>query len=145
MMIHRSIYLTWLFLALLALAIGCAPTGDDPTEDPPQAEEHDDEAEHGDRIPNEGAVIRIVSPADGATFAAGDEVVVAIETENFPLGEGHWHIFVDGESWGMVEGGNTDEVLRGLEPGEREIEVVLSTAEHVELEEGDHITIHIGE
>lgn len=108
-------------------------------------EHNDDQAE--DRVPNEGAVIRIVSPADGATFAVGEQIVVEIEAENFELGQdnNHWHVYVDGVSWGMVVGENTDEVLSGIEPGEHEISVYLSIGTHEELEDGDSITVSVEE
>lgn len=109
-----------------------------------EGEAHEETGEH-ERLPNEGAVIRIVSPADGATFGVDEEIVVEIETENFVLGEDerHWELYVDGASWGSVEGGNQDEVVRGLEPGEHEITVYLSLGSHEQLEDGStrHITV----
>ncbi|MCI0649478.1 MAG: DUF6130 family protein, partial [Chloroflexi bacterium] len=102
---------------------------------------------HEERIPNDGAVIRIVSPADGATFAEGEEVTVEVEVEQFVLGQdgNHWHIHVDGESWSNIEGEDTSDVLRSLEPGEHEIEVILANGEHQDLEEGDTVTIVVEE
>lgn len=105
--------------------------------------DHDMEHEHGEeRIPNEGAVIRIVSPEDGATIQ-GDEVEVVIEVENFTLGDedSHWHVYVDGSEWGMITGGDTSHVLRGIEPGEHEIGVFLALGTHEELEEGDSVIV----
>lgn len=114
---------------------------------------HNDEAmdhEESDsvqRLPNDGAVIRIVSPAPGAIFTSGEDIVVEIEVENFDLTveEQHWHVYVDGLSWGMVMGANTDEVLRGVSAGEHEIQVYLSIPGHEELEEGDMIQIEVKE
>jgi hypothetical protein len=164
---HRLINLVWLLAAVLAVALlgGCTPAATDgssaPAEgaDPGATTEHDSEHdnEHDDggdheeegseagRIANEGAVVRIVSPPDGGIFDEGEEVVVQIEVENFELGEGHWHVYVDGSSWGMVTGGNTDEVLRGLAPGQHDIEVHLATGDHLELEQGDRVTIVVQE
>lgn len=112
-----------------------------------QEMEHDDDHAAAERVPNEGAVVRIVSPADGAVFESGEEIVVEIETENFDLGEedNHWHVYVDGASWGMVMGSNTDEVLRGVEPGAHALAVYLSIGTHEELEEGDTISITVEE
>jgi hypothetical protein len=112
--------------------------------DAEHAMEHD-EHDSGARIPNNGAVIRITAPEDGAVVKAGDDLVVEVETENFVLGEdgNHWHIYVDGESYGMIEGGDLDYVLRGLEPGQYEISAYLSTGTHEELEEGSSITITV--
>jgi hypothetical protein len=100
---------------------------------------------HGDRIPNNGAVVHIVAPAAGETFAQGDQIVVEIETENFVLGEdgNHWHLYVNGESWGMIMGANNTEVVRGLTPGEHEISVYLSIYTHEDLEDGDAVTVII--
>jgi hypothetical protein len=117
--------------------------GNDNMEDSEHGEhEHDD----GERIPNpDGAAISILSPADGATFADGDEVIVEVQVENFALGENdnHWHVYVDGTSWGMVMGGNTSESLRGLELGEHQIEVYIAGGDHIEFEDGSsiHITV----
>lgn len=111
-----------------------------------EGEEHEHEEgedhEQADRLPNDGAIVRIVSPEAGATLT-GTEVVVEIETENFALGEDgrHWHVYVDGESMGMVGGGATDYALRGLVPGEHEISVYLGLGTHEELEEGATVTI----
>jgi hypothetical protein len=101
--------------------------------------------EEKNRVPNEAASIHVLSPNEGATFSEGDEVRVEVEVDQFALGEdgNHWHVYVDGVSWGMVTGGRTNEVLRGLEPGEREIEVYLAGGDHIELEEGDSINISI--
>ena len=103
--------------------------------------------DHGDRIPNDGAAVRITAPAGGETFARGDQVIVEIETENFALGEdgNHWHVYVNDENWGMVMGANYSEVLRGLTPGEHEISVYLSIDTHEELEEGAAVTIIVTE
>jgi hypothetical protein len=146
----------FLVLALTAVAACTASSSTEESSEPgtvqEEATEHieeGDEHEHEEdtvRVPNEGAVIRIVSPADGATFTTADDIVVEVETENFTLGEGnHWELYVDDSRWSSVEGGATSEVIRGLEPGEHTIAVYLATGEHEELEEGATITITVEE
>lgn len=147
----------WIFLVGLFLLAGCGTQEDvdEPAMDTMDGEmEHEetddehDEADHAlNRIPNQdGATVSIISPADGDTFPAGDQVIVEIELQNFELGEGnHWHIYVDGTSWGMVMGENTDQPLTGMKPGEHEIAVFLSIDTHEEYEDGDQITITVEE
>lgn len=108
--------------------------------------DHEMDHEHSDeKLPNDGASIEITSPAGGDTFAEGDEITVDVTIDSFELDSdgSHWHVYVDGESWGMVTGGRTSEVLRGVEAGEHEISVFMATGEHIELEEGDSITITV--
>lgn len=134
-----------LLLTLLAawLFVACSPASETAVDH--QDATHTERDGHGDRIPNNGAVVRIISPTAGETFAYGDQVVVEIETENFPLGEdgNHWHLYVNGDSWGMVMGANNSDVLRGLAPGEHEISVYLSIATHEDLAEGDAVMITV--
>lgn len=156
-----------LLLLLMLFSAACSRSGDESTTNAQGAAaetDHDDgqamddhDAEHEDahdesephlRIPNEnGAGIHIISPADGDVFAHGDQIIVEVETENFDLSqEGyHWHVYVDGKSWGMVMGGNTDQPLTGVEPGEHEIAVYLSIPTHEEYEEGDTIQVTVEE
>ncbi|GIK55162.1 MAG: hypothetical protein BroJett015_08250 [Chloroflexota bacterium] len=162
--------LTWLLIlsAVLLLVAGCSASGsqdsaaeatqsDDSHDDSDHShdasdhshdeEAHDDSEPHA-RIPNEnGAAIRIVSPADGDTFHHGDQIVVEVQTENFDLTqEGyHWHVYVDGSSWGMIMGGSASHVLSGVEPGEHEISAYLSIPTHEEYEDGDAVTITVEE
>lgn len=155
--VFSKLIFSLLLILVLAFMAACTatPASDGSESDVDQeGVEHNEDAGHDEggshveeRIPNDGAVIRIVSPADGATFAQGDEVVVEVETDNFVLGEegNHWEVYVNDTSWGSVEGGNTDEVLRGLEPGEHEISVFLSLGSHEQLQEGDRITITVEE
>jgi ABC-type Fe3+-hydroxamate transport system substrate-binding protein len=107
--------------------------------------EHEMEHEHDEeRIANpDGAAITILTPEDGATFKTGDEVIVEVQVDNFALGENdnHWHVYVDGTSWGMVMGGNTSQSLQGIEAGEHEIATYLAGGDHIEFEDGS--TIHI--
>ncbi|HSH01164.1 MAG TPA: hypothetical protein VLL52_01510 [Anaerolineae bacterium] len=104
------------------------------------------EMEEEETVPNEGAVIEIVSPAEGETFTVDDQIKVEVET-NYAIGEEgkHWHIYLDGSSWGMIMGNNKNSVLRGLEPGEHEIMVKLANGEHINLEEGDMVKIMVTE
>lgn len=129
---------------LLAFAVACSDAAND-NHDPDQAPAAADEAGHGDRIPNNGAAIEIVSPADGAVFNSGDSIVVEIAVTNFLLGENgnHWHILVDGASFGMITGIANDFILRGLEPGSHQIEVVLANGDHQDLQDGDIIAIEV--
>lgn len=153
--VHKSaLRLLVALLLLVSLSVLAACTATDP--EPGAANTHEGEHEegeheheegegHSERVPANGAEIMITSPEDGTTFADGEDVVVEIAVENTVLGEDgmHWHVYVDGESWGMVMGGNTSQVLRGLDPGEHEVEVVLSNAEHLDLEGGDIIHIMV--
>lgn len=109
---------------------------------------HDDEHEElesprSERLPNNGAVIRIVSPVDGTVCPAGMELEICVELEQFALGQAgcHWHISVDGEPWNMIVDDRLKDVLYGLQPGEHRIEVLLADGEHRDLEEGDAITV----
>lgn len=163
----------WLMIALLAAGIflaACSSSGgDEPaandatmedmdhsdmedmdhsdTEDMDHSDMEDMDHEHS-RIPNEGgATITITSPEDGATFSTLDQVLVEVQVENFTLGENdnHWHVYVDDVSYGMVMGGNTDQALPGLEPGEHVISVYMSLGTHEEYEDGDSVTILVEE
>ncbi len=113
-------------------------------------DDHSDHSDHSDhdhedsaRIMNEGATINIMSPATGDTFAFGEQVLIEVEVENFELGAdgNHWHVYVDGSSWGMVLGGNLDQPLVGLEPGQHMIETYLANGDHEELMQGSSIMI----
>jgi len=111
-----------------------------------KAASHDD-ASAPHRVPNKGAVIRLISPADGSVFHIGDEIRIQVETENFALGKegNHWHFYVDGKSPQMVMGGMNEAILRNLEPGTHEISAFLSRGDHADLEEGDTVTIIVAE
>ncbi|MEZ4590890.1 MAG: hypothetical protein R3D55_07065 [Chloroflexota bacterium] len=144
--------LAGLFLAACASTGDTEPAADDETMDNMDEMDHDhadhDHEDEHDRIPNEGgATITITSPAEGATFSTLDQVLVEVDVANFTLGENdnHWHVYVDGVSYGMVMGGNTDQALPGLEPGEHEISVFMSLGTHEEYEDGDSVTIVVEE
>lgn len=156
----RSLLLFGLLFAGLVLtacnsAGGTEPAADEETMENMEEMDHDEmegmddeHAEQPNRIPNEGgAAITITSPEEGATFGTLDQVLVEVEVENFVLGENgnHWHVYVDGVSFGMVMGGNTDQALPGLEPGEHEVSVFLSIETHEEYEDGDSVTIVVEE
>jgi hypothetical protein len=129
-----------LFAALLSSAPGVFAHGNSPhgAEEPEELEEASSA-----RVPNNGAVIRIVSPADGFVCPAGMEIELCVELEQFVLGHdgNHWHISVDGEPWLMIMDDSLKERLHGLEPGEHSIEVLLADGEHRDLEEGDAIRV----
>jgi hypothetical protein len=148
----RFLFVTLLLILSAAFLTACAsPATADPTEVPQDMgdmteDEHTMQHEMEDgMVPNDGAVIRIVSPADGATFAVGDDIKVEIEVENFKLNDdgSHWHIYVNGSSYSMVTGETYSWVVRGLEPGEHEIMAHLALGTHQDLEEGAmiHVTI----
>ena len=108
--------------------------------------DHEDPHDGVSRIPNQdGATISIVGPEDGSTFAHGEQIIVEVAVENFALDNdgSHWHIYIDGSSWGMVMGQNTEQALTGIEPGEHEIAAYLAIGTHEEFEDGDSIMITV--
>ena len=107
--------------------------------------DHDHEMAMDPFIPNDGATVKITTPADGATFKSSDTVLVTIETTGFTIGEdgNHWHVYLDGDAT-MVMGGNTY-VLQNLSAGQHEIQVYLSNGQHENLEQGDKVTITVEE
>ncbi|MEM7115200.1 MAG: hypothetical protein AAF614_22360 [Chloroflexota bacterium] len=119
--------------------------------------EHDDDKEHesgdghaghgdSERIMNpNGASITITAPAEGATVSSSEDLLVEVSVENFDLSAdgNHWHVYIDGTSWGMVTGGNIDQALRGMEPGMHEISVFLAGGDHIEFMEGDAIMVMV--
>ncbi|WP_420643272.1 hypothetical protein [Candidatus Leptofilum sp.] len=156
MLNKNTLIRTWLLIGLLFagfVLVACSGAGDpEPDADGESMEEMDD-ASHDhedkpDRIPNEGgATISIISPEEGATFNTLDQVLIEVEVDNFVLGEdgNHWHVYVDGVSFGMVMGGNTDQALPGLDPGEHEVSVFMSIDTHEEYADGDSVTIVVEE
>lgn len=146
---------TWLLIGILLAAIfmvACSDNGSSDSAADDEVMEHDD-ADHdhddeSDRIPNEGgATIAILTPEDGATFSTLDQVLVEVDVQNFALGEdgNHWHVYVNGVSFGMVMGGNMDQALPGLDPGEHELSVYVANGNHEEYEDGDSVTIIVEE
>jgi hypothetical protein len=164
---NNKLILLLLFFLTSAIFTACTTASPDEAAEEEMGEmegmEHDDEMEHdeemghededdhdhsAERIPNEGgAAIFIISPEDGATFPHGEQIIVEVGFENFSLSEtgNHWHVYVDGESWGMVMGGNTEQPLTGVDPGEHEIAVYISIESHEEYEDGDVIHIVVEE
>ncbi len=153
-------HIAWLGVLLLSLAgmVGCtAVSGTDDSSHATMNDNHamdsmgdmTTDAEHDEAddvfVPNNGAEVTLVSPADGVVVAAGADIPITIETVNFPIGENgnHWHIYLDGTPI-MVMGGNTF-VLQNLAPGEHTIEVFLSLGTHENLEKGDSHTITVEE
>ncbi len=102
------------------------------------------EMDAGDeRVANNGALIRMLSPEDSSHFMVGVDIPVRIEVIGFALGHdgNHWHVNVDGEPWCMILDESTEAALQGLEPGTHVVEVLLANGEHRDLEEGDLITL----
>lgn len=151
--LRKKVGLALVILLLAAgFVIGCAQqtSGDsgstgESMEDMEGEGMHEHEGDLPARIHNDGAVITIVSPPDGATFAMGEDVLIEVEIENFELNVdgSHWHVYVDGVSFGMVVGNTTQQVLRNLEPGEHMITAYLANGAHEELEEPGMIKITI--
>lgn len=146
-----AITLFFILLFTLYFTVACSTNTTEETtteEEPTDEHQEDDDHEHPTaRIPNNGAVIRFVLPADGAVFKTTDEIPVQVEVENFDLTQdgNHWHISVDGTEWLMVVSGDLDDVIRGLTPGEHQVEATLATGDHQDLEEGDTVTITVEE
>lgn len=152
----RKLY-TFMLLAFVAVFAAACSTSNGNTanntnnnHDNDENHEHENNHEHEegeshDMIPNDGAVIRLISPVDGTTFAHDEDIVVEVEVENFAIGQdgNHWHIFVGDSEYAMVMGENTDDVIRGLEPGEHTITVRLANGDHQDLEDGDSVTITV--
>ena len=143
-----------LILSVLMLSVTLMACGgsSEPTADPHHHGDdhhHDDgHGGHGDdtRVPNEGRVVRIVSPADGATFAAGQEVEIRVEFDNFELADGsHWHYYIDDDTGGKMMMDGMDDRIRDLEPGEHMISVYIAGGDHIEFEDGDKVMITVEE
>ncbi len=98
-----------------------------------------------EQIPNDGAVIHILSPQEGTVFATGDNISVEIDYENFALGAdgNHWHLYVDDKPGVMIFGKMNEAVLRNLEPGQHQISTHLSVGAHKDLEDGAAVTITV--
>lgn len=139
----RLWHIAGLILVLVFALAACTPAQTQTTDE----HSHDHTEEVDPRVANNGAVVKLVSPTDGATFNKDDDVVVEIEVENFDLaGEGyHWHLYVDGSVWTMVENGGTKFVLHGLDPGEHHLEVYLGLPTHEELKDGASAMITVNE
>jgi hypothetical protein len=94
-----------------------------------------------ERIPANGAAVKIISPEHNAVLDR-DNVIVRVETTNWPLGEGkHWHLYVNGKEQGMSQGNAPALQARDLQPGDNVIEVTLSNELHQELNATDMIAV----
>ena len=135
---HALIILFMTFITLM-LTASCQTTSSEGE----TVDDHDTAMRHF--VPNDGAEVRITTPADEASFKSSDSVPVTIDTTDFTIGEdgNHWHIYIDGDPI-MVMGGYTF-VLQNLSPGQHDIEVYLSNGHHEDLEQGDKVTILVGE
>ena len=139
-----SIVLGVLLLAAFALA-GSAQADGTPTPDhmmemggtPMPEDGHNHE-----RIPANGAAVKIIAPQHNAVLDR-DNVIVRVETTNWPLGEEghHWHLYVNGKEQGMSQGNAPALQARDLQPGDNLIEVTLSNELHQELNTTDMIAV----
>jgi hypothetical protein len=134
-----------LFLTAFALALTACGDGHNHEHDGDTGGNAGGEQAHGDQVPNNGAVVRILSPSDGATFAPDEQIIVEIAVENFSLGVdgNHWHVYLDGTSYGMIMGTSPEHVIRGVEPGVYTLTVRLADGDHRDLEEGDSVQITV--
>jgi hypothetical protein len=145
-MFRKSLIIVVLLLLAAFGVSGSAQADGTPTPDhmmdmggtPMPEDEHNHE-----RIPANGASVKIVSPTDGEVLDR-DNVIVRVETTNWPLGEEghHWHLYVNGKEQGMSQGNAPALQARDLLPGDNVIEVTLSNELHQELDTTDKITIH---
>ena len=140
-----SVVLTALLIAL-ALA-GRAQADATPTPDQmmEMLDDTSDENDHGDRIPANGASVKIVAPEHN-TVLDRDNVIVRVETIDWPLGEEghHWHLYVNGKEQGMSQGNAPALQARDLQPGENVIEVTLSNEMHQELDATAQVIVYFG-
>jgi hypothetical protein len=142
-------------LALAAFAFSPSAQADGtPTPEPmhmegtPESDHHEEGAPeadhdhgHGERLPANGAAVKIIAPQHNAVLDR-DSVIVRVETTSWPLGEGkHWHLYVNGKEQGMSQGSAAALQARDLQPGENIIEVTLSNELHQELNATDMIAV----
>jgi hypothetical protein len=134
------IMLVVLLLAAFALA-GSAQADGTPTPDH-MMDMGGDDHEHGERIDANGAAVKIIAPQHNAVLDR-DNVIVRVETTNWPLGEEghHWHLYVNGKEQGMSQGNAPALQARDLQPGDNLIEVTLSNELHQELNATDMIAV----
>lgn len=116
-------------------------TVSDTMEKDDDAMEKDDEMMEEDDAMEMEYEISIVTPVDGATVSSDMELEV--EIEGFELdpdsvegenveGEGHYHVWVDGEYYSPHTSAST--TVEGLEAGEHEIMVSLQNNDHSDLD-----------
>ena len=145
-MLRKSSIILTALLWLIALAsTGRAQADATPTPDHMLEMGGTPMPDHGARIPANGAAVKIVAPQNGAMLDR-DNVIVRVETTNWPLGEAghHWHLYVNGKEQGMSQGNATALQARDLQPGANVIEVTLSNELHQELDTEDTLTVHYG-
>ena len=142
-------FLAGIVIILLMGLAACSPaqTQETSTTEHEHTGDHEETEESDPRLPNNGAVVKIISPSDGATIKSGEDILVEIEVENFDLNtEGnHWHLYVDASVVSMLSGGTTKTAIHGLEPGEHHVEVYLGLPTHEELEDGASVMIMVTE
>jgi hypothetical protein len=137
-----------ILLTLLALLLAaCGGRGDNEHSSDDRGHDNNSQEANDGRVPNNGAAVRIVSPANGDSFSQHDQIIVEIAVENFVVGEdgNHWHIYANGVSQGMIMGQTTEYVLRGLAPGSYTLDVYLAGGDHRDLEDGDSVAIMVTE
>jgi hypothetical protein len=145
-MFRKASIIIMALFALAALGVsGRAQADGTPTPDhmlemdgtpmPPDGHNHE-------RIPANGAAVKIIAPQDGAVLDR-DNVIVRVETTNWPLGEAghHWHLYVNGKEQGMSQGNAPALQARDLQPGANVIEATLSNELHQELNAIAKITV----
>jgi hypothetical protein len=125
-----------LCLLLCGACSGTAPTSEPaaapptaalPTAAPAGHETHPGTSEGMASAPM--GTIRIVEPAEGTELAAGN-VVVRVEVAGVPADEVHWHLTVNGQESGMINGLETE---LELAPGKHELMASLSSGETHEV------------
>lgn len=115
-------------------------------------EDADIEDEDADEIEGDEAEVSIVDPLDGDIVEPSFDL--AVEVEDFTLssdiegenveGEGHYHIWVDGEY--VAQSAEDTVTLEDLEEGDRELVISLQNNDHTDLEpavESDPITVTV--
>lgn len=103
----------------------------------------------GNGAASSDASIQIVAPEEGATVSAEEPVTIeveltggslTVETETADPDAGHYHVFVDGDLVAMPV---SDLIEVELEPGEHEIEVEFTQADHTSYDPPVSDTIRI--
>lgn len=133
-----------LFAATAALALvlaGCGSTGDASTS--------------GGGSGGDGPSVKILKPADGDTIGVPFTLAVDSSEElgTTESGNHHVHIYFDGDdtAYEVIESGNGEDheitadspALRGLEPGEHELDISLRNADHSPAGADTKITVTI--
>lgn len=146
---YKSIHKIIFTLLVTLIASSCGIQNNEPNnhnhanENSHSHEENDSHEES--RSPNNGSTVILISPIEGQIFESGEHITIAIEVNNFELSvnEGHWHLYIDGESEGMVTHGKTEVIIKELPEGKHTISAFLTQFTHVELEKGATVTITV--